>query len=253
MSRCGVIALRMVMTCRFISKSTPSCSSVGFFKMAASRSCYSIVEVRQHGKERVDQGVHDDVEHSDLRCGNIRRMMACEAGVNRCEGRAVALMNADDEFLGDEAVHLRHALAIACHAEGDDMDELVVVVDSGPLAELVGRLDGYGWKWNVLTNMPVTSSSGPGSWMSRSNQKNAPPASACSIPYLSGVAEASVLSQRSLHRDDSPSPMGFRRWMLPDRARPVRPQPPPPLPRCRPRPLRPELHRDGAPRRPTGH
>ena len=53
-------------------------------------------------------------------------------------------MDADDEFLGDEAVHLRHALAVACHAEGDDVDELVVVVDAGPLAELVGRLDGHG-------------------------------------------------------------------------------------------------------------
>src|ERR1700733_10639257 len=43
-----------------------------------------------------------------------------------------------------------------------------------------------GGKWKVLTSSPVTSSSGPGSWMSRLSQKNSWPAAACLI--ASGVA-----------------------------------------------------------------
>jgi hypothetical protein len=38
MSRCGAITLRIVMTCRFMPKRVPSCSSVGFFRMALSSS-----------------------------------------------------------------------------------------------------------------------------------------------------------------------------------------------------------------------
>src|SRR5215469_979882 len=46
-----------------------------------------------------------------------------------------------------------------------------------------------GWKRKVFVSNPVTSSSGPGSWMSRSSQKNAPPARACSIfCWLASVA-----------------------------------------------------------------
>ena len=69
--------------------------------------------------------------------------MAAEAVAHRGQGRAVALVEADDELLGDEAVHLGHVLAVGGHAEGDDVDEVVVVVDAGPLAELVGRLHGH--------------------------------------------------------------------------------------------------------------
>ena len=38
MSRCGVMTLRMVMISRFMRNSSPSCSSVGAFRMALSRS-----------------------------------------------------------------------------------------------------------------------------------------------------------------------------------------------------------------------
>jgi hypothetical protein len=51
MSRWGVMTLRMVRICRFMSKRVPSCSSVGFFKMAPLEVVDRIVEVRQHGEE----------------------------------------------------------------------------------------------------------------------------------------------------------------------------------------------------------
>ena len=179
--------------------------------------------------------------------------MASETGVHCRQSRAVPLMNADDEFLGDEAMHLRHALAIACHAEGDDVDELVVVVDSGPLAELVGRLDGHRVEVERLDQHACDVVVRPRIVDVQVQPEEGASGECLFDPLLSGVAQASILSQRSLHRDDSPSRIGFRRWMLPDRARPTPPQPSPPLPPYRPRPLRPELHRAGAPHRPTCH
>ena len=50
-------------------------------------------------------------------------------------------MDADDELLGHEAVHLGDILAVAGHAERDDVHEVVVVVDPCPLTELVRGLD----------------------------------------------------------------------------------------------------------------
>ena len=38
-------------------------------------------------------------------------------------------MDADDEAAGHEAVHLGHARAVSSHAEGDDVNEVGVVVD----------------------------------------------------------------------------------------------------------------------------
>jgi hypothetical protein len=70
-------------------------------------------------------------------------MVVPDAVAHRGQRRAVTLMDADDEFLGDEAVHLGHVLPVAGDAKGDDMDEVVVVVDAGPLAELVCCLHGH--------------------------------------------------------------------------------------------------------------
>ena len=64
-------------------------------------------------------------------------------------------------FVGDEAVHLRHALAVGGHAEGDDVDEVVVVVDPGPLAELVGRLHGHGVEVERVDQQPLDVVVGP--------------------------------------------------------------------------------------------
>ena len=50
MSRWGVMTLRMVMIWRFISKRVPSCSSVGFFKMALSRSSIASSKSARTGK-----------------------------------------------------------------------------------------------------------------------------------------------------------------------------------------------------------
>ncbi len=50
MSRCGVMTLRIVRICRFMSKSVPSCSSVGFFRMAPSRSSIASSKSDSTGK-----------------------------------------------------------------------------------------------------------------------------------------------------------------------------------------------------------
>jgi len=44
---------------------------------------------------------------------------------------------------GEEAVHLGRVLAVGGHAEGDDVHEVVVVVDAGALAEPLDRLDRH--------------------------------------------------------------------------------------------------------------
>src|SRR5271165_2252185 len=67
-------------------------------------------------------------------------MVVAEASSSRCQCGAVALVETDDELVGDEAVHLGDVLAISRHAKSDDMDEVVVVVDAGPFAETVRRL-----------------------------------------------------------------------------------------------------------------
>ena len=103
-----------------------------------------IVEVGKHREERVDQGVHDQVEDDDLRRGCLRGVVGSDAVAHRRQRRAVALMEADDELIGDEAVHLGHVLAVGGHAEGDDVDEVVVVIDAGPLAESLYCLHRHG-------------------------------------------------------------------------------------------------------------
>ena len=50
MSRWGVMTLRMVMIWRFMSKRVPSCSSVGFFRMALSRSSIASSKSESTGK-----------------------------------------------------------------------------------------------------------------------------------------------------------------------------------------------------------
>jgi hypothetical protein len=70
--------------------------------------------------------------------------MGADAVAHVLKGGAVTLVKADDEFRGDEAMNLGHALLISGHAERDNVDEVVVLVYPGSLSELGGRLDGYG-------------------------------------------------------------------------------------------------------------
>jgi hypothetical protein len=70
-------------------------------------------------------------------------VVAAETVAHRGQCRAVALVKANDELIGDEAVHLGHALPVGSHAEGDDVHEVAVVIDAGPLAEPLYCLYGH--------------------------------------------------------------------------------------------------------------
>ena len=50
--------------------------------------------------------------------------------------RAITLVDADEELLGDETMHLGHALAVRGDAEGDDMGESVVIINARSLPEM---------------------------------------------------------------------------------------------------------------------
>ena len=52
-------------------------------------------------------------------------------------------------------MHLGDALAVAGHAEGDDVHEVFVVVDARPLAELIGRLDRHRVEVERVDEHPV--------------------------------------------------------------------------------------------------
>ena len=51
------------------------------------------------------------------------------------------MVDGDEEALGVEAVHLDEPVVVRDGAVDDEEDEVVVVVDLGPLAELLGVLD----------------------------------------------------------------------------------------------------------------
>ena len=79
------------------------------------------------------------------------------------------------------------------------MHELVVVVDPGALAELVDRLHGHRMEMEGVDQQPVTSSSGPGSWTSRSSQKNCAAARAWSMACWVASMAVAVLGEGPLH------------------------------------------------------
>ena len=71
MSRCGVMTLRMVMICRFIAEQGAELLLGRVLEDRALKVVDRVVEVGQDREERVDQGVHDQVEDDDLRCGKL--------------------------------------------------------------------------------------------------------------------------------------------------------------------------------------
>ena len=98
-----------------------------------------VVQLRQHREERVDQAVQDQVEQADLGRDLRIAVIADPLEHHGQQRRAPALVQGNDELLGDEAVDLGHLLPVARHAERDDLREVVEVVDPGPQAELHGR------------------------------------------------------------------------------------------------------------------
>ena len=102
-----------------------------------------VVEVGQQREERIDQGIHDEVEDNNLGRSGGGGVVVGDAILDLRQCGAVVLMDADDDFIGDEAVDLDDVLAIGRHAERDDVDEVVVLVDARPLTELLGRFHGH--------------------------------------------------------------------------------------------------------------
>ena len=138
MSRCGVTSLRMSTSWRLRANSAASWSSVGLAKIW---SCSSSMRSSNAGQER-EHAVHQGVQQAVQRDQPPVGVQAVQRGTGVGDGGDLAAVHGDEEVLGVEAVHLGERLVQAERAVGDEVDEILVVLDLRALVELLGVLDG---------------------------------------------------------------------------------------------------------------
>ena len=139
-SRCGVTALRMPTSRRFIRKISCSCVVAGVQEDLVLELVDAVVEVGEDREEAVDEPVDDPVEQQRR---VVDRLLALHVALTHLgERRAVVAVHGDEEALGVEAMHLDEAVLVRDRAVDDDEDEVVVLVDLRALAELLRVLDG---------------------------------------------------------------------------------------------------------------
>ena len=102
----------------------------------------AVVELGQLREEAVDQRVDDPVE----RQRRLERRRAALGGLAAQvgEGGAVVVVHGEQVLLGEKAVHLHEPVAVGVGAVGDEVDVAVELLELGPLAEVLGVLDGQG-------------------------------------------------------------------------------------------------------------
>src|SRR5262249_38714853 len=99
-----------------------------------------VVEVRQDREEAVDERVDDPIQDPGRTLDRVLAFRVALADLG--EGGTVVLVHGDEEPLRVEAVHLDEPVLVGCRAVDDDEDEVVVLVDLGPLAKALRVLDG---------------------------------------------------------------------------------------------------------------
>ena len=102
----------------------------------------AIVERRQEGEERVHEGSDDQVDDDDLRRRGLRCGVPLQTLVHVREGRALSSVHGHHVAVRPKAVHFGGALLVRIGTPGDQVDEVVVLVDAGTLREALGRADG---------------------------------------------------------------------------------------------------------------
>ena len=138
-SRCGLTALRIPTSSRFILKISCSCSSSASSEDRVLELVDAIVE-RRPGSGRSCPPGRRRPGRAATRAGRS----ACRALIaapDLGEGGTVIVVDGDEEALGVEAVHLDQPVVVRRRAVHDEEDEVVVVIELGPLAELLRVLD----------------------------------------------------------------------------------------------------------------
>ena len=133
----------MSMSERFMSNSSPSCSSVGAFKMSSSSVVDAVVELGEDREEAVDQRTH--VRYTMTIWGDAASLAWCRSMRSRtcASGRALfSPVHRHDVAVRPEAMHLGVPGVLGVGTAGDEVHEPVVVVDPRPLVETLRRLDG---------------------------------------------------------------------------------------------------------------
>ena len=125
---------------------------VRFLEHAVLELVDAVVELGELGEEAVDQRVDDAVERQ---CRLERRRAALgDLATQVGEGGAVVVVHGEQVLPGDEAVHLDEAVHVGVGAVGDEVDVPVVLFQLGPLAEVLGVLDGQGVEAEGLSQQP---------------------------------------------------------------------------------------------------